>query len=513
MEKRQLQLKLTNEASGSFPVFSLDQDAIVNIPNPVTIELWKVGSAKEDIKEYSAGYQSATEENGGYLCKTELNAEGLRFEVIDQWVQTEPDTWQVNRQANLLEGKEGFGFRLRLDVITAHQESTDFTDLRYFAPPALYDKNDLDEDGIEDYLDTQNLMYREDRLNMLGVLAYDEKRRFSASLVRADIPAYDDVPDRPNKERLFLQRTDIGALGVWKSPGEGNQMSLRAAYPFYEGERCHALWMKDRPDWGSFWPAQSGEKLEMSYGIRVEEVETFIDAAWQAYGRRMDDLASSPVPLPATAEKLNEYRLDALDRYYVEKDASEDPNEPAGYVQNCHPQNGVQLSNIIQFGFTGQNIVSAYNVLRYGLENDNQEYVRKALRVVDFFVDKAHLKDTGMFYNLYSIEKGGFDFWWTGLLLPLAYAEGERLEQLMGPLYQHREFVIKALQKQKGSYLRCMNEDVHGLLQIYRFEKSQGREHAEWLEAAKRYAEFLIRTQEQDGSWYRAYDIGGKAIT
>lgn len=513
MDKRPLQLKLTNSASGSFPVFSLAQDNILNIPNPVCVEIWKVGSSKEDVKEFTTGYSSVIEQNDGYVCEVEFSAEGVRLQITDRWSRTEADTWQVDRTAVLLEGKEGHGFRLRLDVVTAHQESTDFTDLRYFAPPALYDKNDLDEDGIEDYLDTQNLMYREDRLNMLSIMAYDEQRGFSVSLLRADKPSYDDVPDRPNKERLFLQRTDIGAIGVWKAPGNGNQMSLRAAYPFYEGERCHALWMKDRPDWGSFWPAATGEKLEMSYAVRVEEVPSFIEASWQAYGRRMKDLASELVPLPATAEKLNEYRLDALDRYYVEKDASEDANEPAGYVLNCHPQNGVQLSNIIQFGFTGQNIVSAYNVLRYGLETGNDEYVRKALRVVDFFVDKAHLKETGMFYNLYSIEKGSFDFWWTGLLLPLAYAEGERLEELMGPLYEHREYVIKALQKQQGSYLRCMNEDVHGLLQIYRFEKSQGREHAEWLAASKRYAEFLLRTQEQDGTWYRAYDIGGKGIT
>ncbi|EXX84955.1 hypothetical protein BG53_04545 [Paenibacillus darwinianus] len=515
---QKLSLKWDQGPPGQTPSFEFGESQqetvrVLRIPQPVCLDTWRAGAPKQEIAEHTAAYSAVKQTENGFLCEAELDAGGSRFRIADEWLQAEDDTWQVNRKLTVLQGAGASGFRLRLDVVTALQEETDFTDLKYFAPPALYDKNDLDEDGLEDYLGARNLMYREDRLNMLAVLAYDEKRRIGMSLLRADRPAWDDVPDRPDKERLFLQKTDIGSLGVWKAPVDGNQMSLRASYPFYEGERCHALYMKERPDWGSFWPAETGEAFEVSYGIRVESAPLFIDAVWQTYTRRMKDLESTPVPLPATAEKLNEYRLEALDRYFIEKSEEEDSNKPAGYALNCHPQNGVQLSNIIQFGFTGQNILSAYNSLRFGLDNGVPNYVEKAQKVVDFFVEKAHLPETGMFYNLYSVEKKSFDFWWTGLLLPLAYAEGERLRELMGPLYEHREFVIKALREKQGSYLRCMNEDVHALLLIYRFEQSQGRENKEWLEAAKRYAEFLLRTQETDGTWYRAYDIGGKAIT
>lgn len=33
-----------------------------------------------------------------------------------------------------------------------------------------------------------------------------------------------------------------------------------------------------------------------------------------------------------------------------------------------------------------------------------------------------------MFYNLYNVDTKSVNFWWTGLLLPLAYAKGEELE-------------------------------------------------------------------------------------
>ena len=93
---------------------------------------------------------------------------------------------------------------------------------------------------------------------------------------------------------------------------------------------------------------------------------------------------------------------------------------------NCHPQDGVQLENIIQYGFTGQNILNAYNVLRYGYEHNNEEYRKKALKTADFFVNTIHIKESGMFYNLYNVDTKSVNFWWTGLLLPLAaYARGK----------------------------------------------------------------------------------------
>jgi len=57
-----------------------------------------------------------------------------------------------------------------------------------------------------------------------------------------------------------------------------------------------------------------------------------------------------PVPLAADAETIVRYRLEALERYYVEKSEEQDKNCPAGYVLNCHPQQGIQLENIIQYG-------------------------------------------------------------------------------------------------------------------------------------------------------------------
>lgn len=515
-----LNLSTVKRDNGYGLVFSLtgrgdESQKLLKAPAPATLETWQAGDANGGRQTYSKGYDQVREATDGIRGECVITgADGAQYRVADVWRQVSSDTWQVDRRVKVESGSLATGVRSRLDFVTAFQEGAEFTDLRYFVPPILYDRNDLDEDGVEDYLETQNLMYREDRLNMLAAMAYHEKSQISMTLIRADVPEFDSLSDRKNKERVFLQKTDVGSLGFWGVPGKTFQMSLRACYPFYEGERSYALINEERPGWEVFWPAETGEILEVSYRIRVEEAAGFIKACWQAYSRMLKDLDPQPVSLPATPEDLVRYRLEALDRYYVDVDAATDPNEPAGFVVNCHPQDGKQLSDIIQYGFTGQNVLNAYNYLRYGYKVGDEEFIRKARRVIDFFVNKAHIKETGMFYNLYNADKQKMDFWWTGLLLPLAYAKpGESLEKLMGPIYYHWEDVIKELQKKQGSYLRCMSEDAHALLLAYECESQHGTCHSDWLEAAKRYGEFLLRTQESDGSWYRAYGLDGEKLT
>ncbi len=492
-----------------------ERETILLVTQPIFLECWNASSKQNGFKTYSKGYDILSNKDGGISGEALIvTQEGSSYRVVDFWHQIGNDMWQIDRKVIVENEDPSLGIRSRLDFKTAFPEGAEYTDFHYFAPPTMYDHNDLDEDGKDDYLQAQNLLYREDRLGILDVMAYHGKRRVYLELIRKDQPEFDPQPYRPNKEKTFLQRTDIGSMGFWKVADNGlPQMLFRACYPFLEGERTYALLRNERVGWGAFWPAITGENIEVSYAIRVGEATNFNEALWEVYSRRMRELKCKPVDLPDIPEALVKYRLEAMDRYYLELSSSEDTNEPAGYVVNCHPQDGEQISDIIQYGFTGQNILLAYNFLRCGYKYNNQEYIRKARRVIDFFVRKAHIKETGMFYNLYNIDKKRMDFWWTGVLLPLAYAKpGESLEKYMGPIYNYWDSVIEQLLKVQGSYLRCMSEDANALLLAYEFEKSQKINHQDWLETAQRYGDFLVNVQESDGSWYRAYDINGKPI-
>jgi hypothetical protein len=428
---------------------------------------------------------------------------GTRIRVTDTWRRLSDDEWVVDRDVAVLAAAVA-GYRLLLEI--SFEEPGGFGALRLFAPAAMYDRNDLNEDGLDDYVGSDTLIYRDDRLSALGVVGYSAARRLYAALDRVRPPAFDPLPDRDPGVVSFLQRTDIGSLGV--EPGAGGGL-LVAAYPFVERERSHALLVRDRPAWGAYLPAAAGERASVAYKVSVVPAGGPHEALWAWWRSRMRELAPVPVELSAPLAAVTRARLDALQTFYRER------GDAAGFVTNCHPQDGIQLGNIVQFGFTGQNVLNAYCLLRAdpGTAED-PEARRKALRVIDFYASRALQNPSALVPAAYDMDRDRWSSWWTGLLLPLAYAEdATRLHELMGPLGEHLRPVIEALRQMEGAYLRCVAEEHEALLAAYALERQRGTDHGAWFEAARRFGEFLLEAQQADGSWYRSYGFGGAPIT
>lgn len=486
-------------------LFSDNGTVIGKTENPVIFEVW---TKEQKIVRRNYSYTKVVAGKMETIAEAEIEDEYVgRIQLLDRYEwKDEAIIW--HRVVRVLEESHFHGLRLCTEWELFPGERNRFEDFRYFAPPAIFDKNDLDEDGYEDYFHTKKTVFRDDRFNYPIFTSFFEKHKTAVRIEREKLPAFDSIPDREETAQ-FLQKTDIGSMGV---DGSSGHTKMIAYYPFFEGDATIGLQIVKRISFGAFWPLKKGEEFEVSYRLSCTGHEDFHEACW--YGIREVIQKKHPIPpaLVLDPEELVRLRLEALDRYYVEKDSEEDENRPAGYVLNCHPQDGQQLENIIQYGFTGQNILNALNVLRYGYEKNDAEYCRKAVRIADFFADVIHIKETGMFYNLYNVDQKKVNFWWTGLLLPLAYATGTKLQELMGPLYDYRRDVIEVLTKLEGAYLRCMNEDATALLRIYLLEKEKGKEHGNWKEAVLNYAGFLLRTQEDDGGWYRAYDLDAQPL-
>jgi hypothetical protein len=116
-------------------------------------------------------------------------------------------------------------------------------------------------------------------------------------------------------------------------------------------------------------------------------------------------------------EDIEDHRITAAESFFIEE---KDPPFAAGFVTNCHPQDGKQLSNVIQFGFTGQNNLNAFNLLRGANRDSDIERRRKALAVMGFFVTIASRNTRGLIPGFYNADVREFGSWWTGLVLPLA---------------------------------------------------------------------------------------------
>jgi hypothetical protein len=476
---------------------------------PVILET--VGPGLRDPGRTVTGYGSFVQRTPTELVGTAEIADphGSRYVLTDRWTRIDPGHWRVDRELEVVEAAAGAGVRLVLEVSPAAAGGSEFEDYRYFAPGAIYDLNDLDGDHVNDYLDTRCMLYRDDRLAAMSFLAYHPASGLALSLSRADVPAFDPPPDRERGQATFLQRTDIGSLGISPAPESGQGCLLTGAYPFAERDRSYGLLLQERPPWETYWPVEPGDTLSVSYLIGLETSASPQEALWALWLRRMEDLRPRPVELGASLDVITGHRIDALRDYYAEDAAT-----AAGFVTNCHPQDGEQLSNVIQYGFTGQTLLNAHCLLRAADAEHGDEDRRRALKVVDFFVEDAQRSPHGLVHGLYNMDLGRYSSWWMGVLLPLSYAEpGHDLEALMGPLYDRFRPVIERLQDREGTYLRCMAEEYDALLQAYELERENGTVHTAWLDAAESFARFLAAVQEPDGSWFRAYDFDGRAVT
>lgn len=473
---------------------------LVTIARPVVLETFDGDPERWQGERTSHAYTDVETGDGVVVGTCVARTAAGQYEVTDRWSVT-GDAVRLDRRVRCHVAVPATGVRAVLELDLAEFG----TDTQVFAPPALYDLNDIDGDGVEDYLDTRELMFRDDRLTGLAVLAYSPEHRVGVALTRDDLPVHDDVPARVRGQQAFAQRTDIGSLGM--TPRDGS-WTLTAAYPFVERARCHALTTRGREPWGAFWPAEERLDLQVTYGIQDAPGATATDALWRLWRARAEHLRPRRVDLPVPVSELTDLRLDALLPYYRENDTT------AGFVTNCHPQDGVQLGDILQYGFTGQTVLNALHVLNHADRIGDPGARDKALRVADGFVRAAAGSPDGLVPTLYDFDQDRRASWWSGLLLPLAYAEeGADLGHLMGPVYEHMRVAIEALSTaQDGTYLRCVAEEHHALLRAFAAERRAGHEHPEWLAVARSFGDFLLRVQEADGSWRRAYAFDGTAL-
>lgn len=481
---------------------------VLSSPKPASLEIGVPGSLTPSGERRSQAYGKAAQDGEAITADREIAlAEGV-FRLADRWRRIDETAWRVDRSLTAVDIASPVGVRLLMELAPLLPRRA-YGDFRYFAPPALYDLNDLNDDGVEDYLGARSLHFREDRLTFLTLLAFSESAGLGFALSRADLPQFDSPPERRRGETAFLQATDIGSLGV-EPEREGDGVRLLAAYPFAERTKSHALLVRQRSPFAAFYPMKKSETLSVSYQLRFVAAANVHEALASLWRIRLEELAPRPVALGLDLGEIAALRLEALERFYIEE---ADGARAAGFVTNCHPQDGAQLSNVIQFGFTGQNNLNAFNLLRAGDRLGDAERRRKALRVMTFFVEIAGRSNLGLIPGFYNADTRSFGSWWTGLILPLAYAKpGADLEKLMGPLYQLLRDVIEALRDRDGAYLRCVSEEYSALIDAYRYERERGRTHADWLAAAFVFGEFLLGAQGTDGSWRRAYDFEGRAI-
>lgn len=472
---------------------------------PVVLEAWVDG----EVLRIECGYDRvlrSTDAAVGYFSVRFPHGGAVHLE--DRWQRTPEGRLRVARQLEASADTSLVHARCELWLGCRELGDGTFTSMRYLSPTLLYDRNDINEDGLEDWLLADAVVARDDRIANRAFLAFDETRGYGVTLRRVDQPVLDEAPYERASDDAVVAITDVGSLGIEHS---GESMRLVGCYPFAERPHSWSVTTEGRPGWRALRPMHGGDTVSWEYELAWRSHDSFHDAFWTMFRDVAVELAPVPAAPRTDPAEVCRLRLDSAARYFVEGIRA-NGNAFAGTALNCHPQDGVPLGRIIQLGFTGQSVLLAHDWLRAAELWNDTAMRERAQKAVDFMATEAQMGN-GLLWGLYNVDRDRFQSWWGGLILPLAYGDDEQVRKLMGPLRDHLAPVINVLSRTEGSYLRGLSEENEALIRSYEFEKAHGREHPRWLEAARAFGDFLVGAQTEQGAWYRAYQSDGRPLT
>lgn len=449
-------------------------------------------------------------ENGYEALASAEDLYGNKYEITDVWSQEE-NGYKLSRQVACKEIKEKTGIRLTSEFRCRDLEAADFSDYQFIIPGALYNQNDTDGDGMDDYLGTFNQDYKDDRNPSLSVTAYGKKSRWFVSLIRGDLPKTDETITREQiRARHFIHHTDIGSLGISPSEYRTQEFILRCDYPFYE--RNSFCLNVDGSEWSAYKEVVENQVFCMEYLLYAREAGSLTEASWNTTRLQMQRIMDPDVELSFTLEEAQHYRREMIHNSY--REFPDKKGKPAGYFVHFSPRSRYGEQNLLEYGFCGAQTLLSLDMMEAAKENGSEEYRERAVKTVDYFVENC-IEESGLPNGIYNVDKEEYVYWWTGILFPFQYSDDrDELEAYLGnQVVSSLMEIAGELRKVKGNYCRSMVDSMHYLLRCYLFEKESGIEHPKWLEAVVKFCDKLLEMQNGNGSWNRGYTMDGKPIT
>ena len=187
---------------------------------------------KEDMKRID---DEVLVKGESYIAKIQTeDLMGNVFSITDTWT-TKDGLIQIDREVTYSEVKKETAVRLTTEFDLVDSKAKSFDDYGFIIPGALYNKNDTDQNGQDDYLGTFEQDYKDDRNPNLSVTGFAKQDGQFVSLIRADVPKQDTTITRKQiEDRHFVHDTDIGSLGIAQSLNKMNEFLLRCNYTFFE---------------------------------------------------------------------------------------------------------------------------------------------------------------------------------------------------------------------------------------------------------------------------------------
>ncbi|MCI2068535.1 MAG: pectate lyase [Bacilli bacterium] len=452
---------------GEVKTFYQEQPAYIKIRSKGT------GVGIESFKEtfLSAPYKEVLEKNYGYLAKGYItSAAGSSFYIEDNYFLNQEDVFVVNRTVKVLAAvKDDAGFASLIRMNSA-DDIGDYTKFDYFLPSILYKNSDSIVGGaICSNLDLDKVYVKETRMGMPMAFLRSHTSNESLSLCHYD-PQIDGGDSAGGGQAGEINETfAYASLGYTIMP----KLSVDFCYPCSEGPNTY--------DSGQGWarryhPVKVGFSHNFEVGIIPDGSATYNESMVSSFkkGFTMSEKKVYDVKM----DDIYSYGIKIFQDKYLEY-TSGGKVVSAGLPWSLNLLTGESADTIsFQMGFVGQQIPAGYQLYRYGLENKDSATKTKGLNMLNFWTGDMTM---GSYFP---------SVWWD----PDNSATGG----------QRRSY---------PSFLRCMIDGMEGLIDAYKTSVRFGEANATWLDRLTTFGTHLVDKQNDDGSFYRAYTIGGVVDT
>lgn len=413
-------------------------------------------------------YSKVSQEKKGMLvCQGVITTpHGTQFLFTDRFLAEQPGAFELRRNIVIQNASPADQFFNSLFGIEIAGNGP-LEDSEFFVPGVWYRTNfktqmagALAKNPADHYF-----LFREDRLPLPLTMIRNPGSGDTVSLVHAVADPATFTGDR-GVERIVDERMQFGSIGVRHL----DATSLVFMFPGSEGEKNHVI-RRASDGWAlRSHPVKAGIQHHYKLVIRFSKTASYPDAvettwkhAFQLYQPKL-----RPVEVKAAFNGL----IDTLDHYAVDEGY-----DSPGFPFSVNLPSGTARNYNYQMGFVGRQLPNAYFLIHQGIANKNAELRQKGIGIVDFWANNC-LLPSGLPRTWYDPATG-----------KNATGSWRKNDNPKG-----------------GTAMRVATTGMEGMLSAWQLMKRTGTDQSSWLAACRKFGDWLVANQNDDGSYYLAYN-------
>lgn len=406
-------------------------------------------------KTFTAMYSSVVADGAGYLCTASIRtSRGSVFSVKDKYYVFAEGQFELDREVNVVSAVKGDNyFNSFLSFKT--RENTSFTSNEYMVPSKLY-KSSFDAECNPQtsvvQADDVWFLYRDDRTPLPMVMSRGKSTGVTINMVLKGSPSTTVMAD--NQAAAYNNDYQFGSCGLYRDTA--NKVTYQSVYyPGTEkttrggkGQRSHLV--------------QTDAKHKYSVVWTINNTESYADAVKKSWQQAFEIYQ----PKIYTADQNTCYNglIETVNKY---RDYTNNWGAP-GWPWQITLTDFTVSGTTYQMGFVGMQIATGYYLFRHGIENGNNTIRDKGTTVLDFWANNC-LTSKGMPRTMYYPGGGWASDW---------------------------------------AVLRVQAGGMESLLNAWCYSMKQGDDHTNWLDACKRWGDYLVNAQNADGSYPFSWNVG-----